>query len=88
MVTAPLPATLCLSRHARVPNTGRDSSRVGSSKAGAEPREVTERVIRTTIGIRVTLERRKGMGVPAIEAAPEQAPATIRDELAGEQTAA
>jgi hypothetical protein len=63
--------------------------KAGASKGrGVKPRKVTERVIRTAGGPKVTVEFRRGIDGRAIEAALEQALATIRAELAGDQAAA
>jgi ParB family transcriptional regulator, chromosome partitioning protein len=63
----------------------------GRGGAKAKPRKVTERVIRTEAGIRVTLESRKGLDGPAVLAALDEARAKVAAELAelgGDQVAA
>jgi ParB family transcriptional regulator, chromosome partitioning protein len=63
--------------------------RAGGAKGrGAKVRKVTERVIRTTAGTRVTLENRKGLDVPAALAALDEARARLAAELGDEQAAA
>jgi ParB family chromosome partitioning protein len=66
-------------------------SRAGNSKVKGRPiksRKMTERVIRTNVGTRITLENRKGLDGPGILAALEEATARVRGELAGDQAAA
>lgn len=55
---------------------------------GAKSRKVTERVIRTTLGSRVTVENRKGLDGAAIRAALRQALDLVEAELADDQDAA
>jgi ParB family transcriptional regulator, chromosome partitioning protein len=63
--------------------------RAGGAKGrGAKARKVTERVIRTTTGIRVTLEYRKGIDVPSALAALDEARAKVAAELGDDQVAA
>jgi ParB family chromosome partitioning protein len=63
-------------------------SRATTSKGrGAKPRKVTERVIRTTAGPRVTIEFRRGLDVPAILAALDEARERVRAEADAGQMA-
>jgi ParB family chromosome partitioning protein len=57
-------------------------------RGGARPRKVTEHVIRTTAGPRVTVEFKRGLDAPAILAALREAAAKAETELAGDQAAA
>jgi ParB family chromosome partitioning protein len=63
--------------------------RAGASKGrGAKPRKVTERVIRTPLGSRVTVENRKGLDGAAIRDALRQALDLVEAELGDDQAAA
>jgi ParB family chromosome partitioning protein len=63
--------------------------RAASSKGrGGKARKVTERVIRTPLGSRVTVENRKGLDGPAIVAALRQAADLVEAELGADQAAA
>ncbi len=55
---------------------------------GAKPRKVTERIIRTTAGTRVTLENRKGLDRAAVLAALDEVRARVAAEPGDDQVAA
>jgi hypothetical protein len=62
------------------PRAGESKGRGAQAKAKA--RKVTERVIRTEAGVRVTLECRRGLDGPAVLAALREATAKVEAELA------
>ena len=60
----------------------------GKGRGGAKPRKVTERVIRTEAGVRVTLECKKGLDREAVLAALREATAQVEAEPGNDQVAA
>jgi ParB family chromosome partitioning protein len=65
--------------------------RPGTSKkgrGGARPRKITEHVIRTSAGPRVTVEFKRGLDAPAIVTALREATTRAETELADDQAAA
>jgi ParB family chromosome partitioning protein len=63
--------------------------KVASGKGGGgKPRKVTERVIRTTLGSRVTVENRKGLDADTVLASLREAVAKVEAELGDDQVAA
>jgi ParB family chromosome partitioning protein len=64
-------------------------ARAGQGRGGkARPRKVTERVIRTDAGPRVTIESRRGLDVASILAALDEARDRVRSEAGDDQVAA
>jgi ParB family transcriptional regulator, chromosome partitioning protein len=73
----------------RQAKAGKPSASKGrGGKAKGKPRKVTERVIRTEGGSRVTVENRKGLDVAAMLAALGEAMERLRAELGDDQVAA
>ena len=68
----------------------RRAGRSPGKGTGAKPkaRKMTERVIRTAAGTKLTIENRKGLDVASILAALDEAREKIRVELEGDQAAA
>jgi ParB family chromosome partitioning protein len=60
----------------------------GKGRGGARPRKITEHVIRTSAGPRVTVEFKKGLDTPTILTALREATAKVEVELAEDQAAA
>lgn len=63
--------------------TAKSKARAGGSKKA--PRKVTERIIRTSSGSRVTVENRKGLDAQSLAQALAEALATVQAELGTEE---
>jgi ParB family transcriptional regulator, chromosome partitioning protein len=72
----------------QVASKPRPGASKGKGRGVAKPRKVTEHVIRTAAGPRVTVEFKKGLDAPAILTALEEATTRARAELAEDQAAA
>jgi ParB family chromosome partitioning protein len=72
----------------QVASKPRPGTSKGKGRGGARPRKITEHVIRTSAGPRVTVEFKRGLDAPAILTALREAITRAETELADDQAAA